>query len=68
VERGGERWREVERGGERWREVERGGERWREFTATSFAEATEGQEGAKDEKGRGVKSYWLFVIRYWRRS
>jgi hypothetical protein len=48
--------------------VERGGERWREFTATSFAEATEGQEGAKDEKGRGVKSYWLFVIRYWRRS
>jgi hypothetical protein len=36
-----------------------------EFTATSFAEATEGQEGAKVAKGRGgrrVISYKLWVI------
>jgi hypothetical protein len=36
-----------------------------EFTATSFAEATEGQEGAKVAKGRGgrrVRGYELWVI------
>jgi hypothetical protein len=47
-------------GGEGGCEEARGADAIRRFTATSFAEATEGQEAAKVAKGRGVRSWRRF--------